>query len=162
MGKTKTAAGKIEAFLDNARLLEDAFGIVPLLYGSLGLEYLTGEDLHADDIDILIPRVILKERWMEFKDFLEKNGYTLTDEHEHTFASGGISYSYAQIEELESFAGIPPEEIATHTAEGSSFRLLSLEQYLAVYTASSQDGYRIKTREKKDFEKIAFLKRRLQ
>ena len=162
MGKTETAAGKIEAFLGNARLLGDTFGIAPLLYGSLGLEYLTGEDLRADDIDILIPRTFLKERWMEFKTFLEKNGYTLTDEHEHTFQKGGVSYSYAQIEELEAFAGIPMTEITIHTAGGVSFGLLSLRQYLAVYTASSQDGYRIKTREKKDFEKIAFLKRRLQ
>lgn len=57
---------KKEAFLENARLLWQAFGIVPLLYGSLGLEYLTGENLHADSIDILIPEVFLHDRWCEF------------------------------------------------------------------------------------------------
>ena len=44
--------GKMGLFLQNARLLSDTLGIVPLLYGSLGLEYLSGDDLAADDIDI--------------------------------------------------------------------------------------------------------------
>ena len=46
---------KFNLSLENARLLSDKFGIVPLLYGSLGLAYLTGDDLGADDIDILVP-----------------------------------------------------------------------------------------------------------
>ena len=53
---------KFNLFLENARLLSDKLGIVPLLYGSLGLEYLTGDDLGADDIDILVPRVFITER----------------------------------------------------------------------------------------------------
>ena len=49
------STSKFNLSLENARLLSDKFGIVPLLYGSLGLEYLTGDDLGADDIDILVP-----------------------------------------------------------------------------------------------------------
>ena len=41
-------SGKMEAFLENAGMLYDLMGITPLLYGSLGLQYLTGEDLSAD------------------------------------------------------------------------------------------------------------------
>lgn len=48
---------KEQAFMENADLLSQEFGIVPLMYGSLGLEYLTGENLNADDIDILIPGI---------------------------------------------------------------------------------------------------------
>ena len=72
---------KIYLFLENARLLSEEFGIVPLLYGSLGLEYLTGENLDADDIDILIPKVFLTDNWVSFKNILESNGYILIDEH---------------------------------------------------------------------------------
>ncbi|MBQ2668144.1 MAG: GTPase HflX [Clostridia bacterium] len=155
--ETELPQDKIQAFLQNAQLLQALFEITPLLYGSLGLEYLTGDDLNAEDIDILIPKTHLQEGWAEFRTMLEEDGYVLVDEHEHTFEKDGIQYSYAQIEELESFAGIPMAEIETTEKDGVPFQLLSLEQYLQVYMASSKDGYRVHTRNKKDAEKIALI-----
>ena len=155
------STNKFNLFLENARLLSDKLDIVPLLYGSLGLEYLTGDDLGADDIDILVPRVFITERWHEFKSFLEAQGYVLADEHEHTFARDGVAYSYADIEDLESFAGINTEDIELHETDGVRFLLLSLEQYLAVYQKSSKDGYRVNVRQKKDADKIRFIESKL-
>ena len=152
---------KFNLFLENARLLSDKFHIVLLLYGSLGLEYLTGDDLGADDIDILVPRVFITERWHEFKELLEAQGYALTDEHEHTFVRDGVAYSYADVEDLEPFAGINTEDIEMYEADGVSFLLLSLEQYLAVYRQSSKDGYRVNVRQKKDADKIRFIESKL-
>ena len=152
---------KFNLFLENARLLSDKFGIVPLLYGSLGLEYLTGDVLGADDIDILIPRVFITDRWYEFKALLEAQGYVLVDEHEHTFVRDGVAYSYADIEDLESFAGIRMKDIEMREADGVSFLMLSLEQYLAVYQKSSKDGYRVNVRQKKDADKIRFIESKL-
>ena len=150
---------KISAFFENARLTYDVFGIVPLMYGSLGLEYLTGKYLNADDVDILIPKSYVTDRWSEFRTALEANGYALVDEHEHEFEKDGISYAYAQIEELESFAGIHMSDIETFREGEVSYKLLSLPQYLKVYSASVRDGYRVNVREKKDAEKIAFINR---
>lgn len=158
----KNSNDKKQAFFENTKLLSDKLGITPLMYGSLGLEYLTGENLNADDIDILIPKAFITERWTEFKSVLESNGYTLIDEHEHEFEKDGVHYSYAQIEELESFADIGFSEIAAFSKEGVTYKLLSLPQYLKVYTASSKDGYRTNVREKKDFDKIAFIQKKLQ
>ena len=155
------STNKLNLFLENARLLSDKFDIVPLLYGSLGLEYLTGDDLSADDIDILVPRVFITERWHEFKALLEAQRCVLADEHEHTFVCDGVSYSYADIEDLESFAGINTEDIEMYEADGVSFLLLSLEQYLAVYRQSSKDGYRVNVRQKKDAVKIRFIESKL-
>jgi len=155
------STNKFNLFLENARLLSDKLGIVPLLYGSLGLEYLTSEALDADDIDILVPRVFITERWQEFKAVLEKQGYVLTDAHEHTFMRDGVAYSYADIEDLESFAGICAEDLETREVNGVRFLLLSLEQYLAVYRWSSMDGYRVNVRQKKDAEKIRFIESKL-
>ena len=155
------STNKFNLFIENARLLSDKFNIVPLLYGSLGLEYLTGDDLGADDIDILVPRVFITERWHEFKSFLEAQGYVLADEHEHTFARDGVAYSYADIEDLESFAGINVEDIEMREVDGVRFLLLSLEQYLAVYRQSSKDGYRVDIRQKKDADKIKFIESKL-
>ena len=155
------STNKFNLFLENARFLSDKFSMVPLLYGSLGLEYLTGDDLSADDIDILVPHVFITERWHEFKALLEAQGYVLADEHEHTFVCDGVSYSYADIEDLESFAGINTEDIEMYEADGVSFLLLSLEQYLAVYRQSSKDGYRANVRQKKDAVKIRFIESKL-
>ena len=47
------STNKFNLFIENAQFLSDKFDIVPLLYGSLGLEYLTGDALGADDIDTL-------------------------------------------------------------------------------------------------------------
>ena len=155
------STNKFNLFLENAQFLSDQFDIVPLLYGSLGLEYLTGDDLGADDIDILVPRVFITERWHEFKSLLEAKGYVLADEHEHTFVRDGVAYSYADIEDLESFAGINTEDIEMHETDGVRFLLLSLEQYLAVYQKSSKDGYRVNVRQKKDADKIRFIESKL-
>lgn len=150
---------KIDLFIENARLLEENFGIVPLLYGSLGLGFITEKDIEVDDIDVLIPRVFLNAEWQSFKAVLEDNGYVLTDEHEHTFCYNGVAYSYAEIEELEAFAGIGVSQIGVCEYNGCSFLILSAEQYLRVYQRSSEDGYRINVRKKKDAEKIEYIKR---
>ena len=155
------STNKFNLFLENARLLSEKLGIVPLLYGSLGLEYLTGDALGADDIDILVPRVFITDRWQEFKAVLEEHGYVLVDEHEHTFVRDGVAYSYADIEDLGSFAGINTEDIEMHEVDGVRFMLLTLEQYLAVYKQSSKDGYRVNVRQKKDADKIRFIESKL-
>ena len=155
------STNKLNLFLENARLLSDKFDIVPLLYGSLGLEYLTGDALGADDIDILVPRVFITDRWQEFKAVLEEHGYVLVDEHEHTFVHDSVAYSYADIEDLEAFAGICMKDIEMREADGVRFLLLSLEQYLAVYKQSSKDGYRVNVRQKKDAGKIRFIESKL-
>ena len=152
---------KLRLFLENTRLLSDTWGIVPLLYGSLGLEYLTGEALCPDDIDILIPTVFLTERWEEFQAVLEARGYVLTDRREHTFEKNGVCCAYACLEELETFAGIREAEISVVAHGGTQFRLLSGEQYQRVYTASAKDGYRADVRGKKDAEKLAVIRRYL-
>ena len=149
-------------FLENAKLLNNEFEIIPLMYGSLGLEYITNQNLNSDDIDILIPNIFLNEQWDKFKDFLIGNRYVLIDEHEHTFQKDGSFYSYASIEELEDFAKICLTDIECKRDFGARFRVLSLEQYLKVYTASSKDGYRINVRKKKDTDKISFIKKLLK
>ena len=155
------STNKFNLFLENAQLLSDKFDIVSLLYGSLGLEYLTDDALGVDDIDILVPRVFITERWHEFKALLEAQGYVLVDEHEHTFVRDSVAFSYADIEDLEYFVGINTEDIEMHEADGVRFLLLSLEQYLAVYRQSSKDGYRVDIRQKKDADKIKFIESKL-
>lgn len=152
---------KICLFFNHTAFLNRQFGIVPLMYGSLGLEYLTTVDLNADDIDILIPETFLNERWNEFQMALETEGYVLTDVSEHTFEKDGVSYSFAGIENLTPFAGIAMDEIEVRKKGDVTFRLLTLTQYLTVYLASEKDGYRVHERGKKDCEKIELIRKRI-
>ncbi len=152
---------KKSLFFENAKLLNKMFNITPLMYGSLGVEYIIGECLDADDIDILIPEIFIKELWNEFVDKLENEGYQLYDEREHTFKKDDVCYSYASIEELETFANIKLSNILEHSECNTKFKVLSPEQYLKVYTASLKDGYRINVRKKKDEEKIEIIRRHL-
>ena len=148
--------------MKNAETLNKKFNIVTLLYGSLGLEVLTNTSLNADDIDILIPQVLVTgDRWTEFCLFMESNGYVLIDEHEHTFRKDGVDYSYASVEGLKDFAGIDVCDIEIRNISGTKFMLLSLEQYLKVYQKSSQDGYRMNVKEKQDDQKIEFIKQQI-
>ena len=154
---------KYEGFLNNAQELNKKFGIVPLLYGSLGLEILTKTNLGSKDIDILIPEVFVKgTRWEEFRMYLENNGYVLIDLHEHTFVKDNIEYSYASIENLKEFAGINVEDIHNYQEKNAKYLLLTLEQYLKVYKKSSQDGYRVNKKEKQDGKKIKFIEEQIR
>ena len=45
--------------------------------------------------------------------------------------------------------------------EDITFRLPSLEQYLSIYKASSQDSYRNEQNNNKDFKKIEWLEKHL-
>lgn len=153
---------KYMCFLRNTKELSDSFGFLSLLYGSLGLEVLTGESLSSDDIDILIPNYYVNgDGWELFRSTLEYLGYDLIDLHEHTFQKNGICYSYASIENLKGFAGIGIEEISKVSDQGVEYLLLNLEQYLRVYEKSSQDGYRVNKKNKQDNKKIEFIKEKL-
>ena len=154
---------KYIGFLKNAQELNKKFGIVPLLYGSLGLEVLTNSSLNSDDIDILIPERFVKgQDWNNFREYLENNNYVLIDEHEHTFRKDNIDYSYASIENLKEFADINIEEIPNYEDNDSKFLILTLEQYLKVYKKSAQDGYRVNKKEKQDGQKIKFIEEQIQ
>ncbi len=154
---------KYQAFLNNAEELSEKYSFIPLLYGSLGLEILTGDDLSSDDIDILIPEVYIKgNKWEEFREYLESLGYKLIDLHEHTFEKKKIHFSYATIENLEEFTGIGEGEIEIRADLGIKYMLLNLSQYLRVYEASSKDGYRQNKKENADLEKIKFIKSKMK
>ena len=119
----------------------------------------SGGQISADDIDVLLTETWLSEQWSAFQTLLQAEDWRLIDAHEHTFEKRGVHCSFAALEELETFAGVPIPEIETRTESGAKYRLLSVKQYLAVYKASAKDGYRVNTRGKKDAEKIALLEK---
>lgn len=152
---------KKQAFLSVAARLNQALHILPLLYGSLGLEQRLQTDLEAEDIDILIPEVYLHEKWDPLVALMEESGYVLYDLHEHAFEKAGIRVAFASIEDLTPFAGVDLTGIPVMEEAGVRYSLLTLQDYLKVYTASSQDGYRKNTKHKNDGQKIHLIKKAL-
>ena len=144
-------------FLHIAELLNKKLNIIPLLFGSLGLEQRLHTNLNADDIDILIPEIFLNEKWNSIVTIMKDNGYVLYDLHEHAFEKSDLSVAFASIENLTPFAGVDLSRILVVEETGIRYYLLNLQDYLKVYIASSKDGYRKNTKNKKDEEKIELI-----
>ena len=144
---------KKKEFIHIAKLLNDKLNIVPLLFGSLGLEQRLNRNLNADDIDVLIPEIFLNERWDSIVALMNDAGYTLYDLHEHAFEKSGLSVAFAAIESLTPFAGVDLKQIPVIDEEDVRYYLLDLHDYLKVYTASAKDGYRKNVKNKHDEKK---------
>lgn len=152
---------KKKEFLCVAELLNKKLDIVPLLFGSLGLEQRLHASLNAEDIDVLIPEAFLNEEWNSVVDVMNDLGYVLYDLHEHAFEKSGLSIAFASIESLTPFAGIELADIPVIEETGVCYYLLDLQDYLKVYRASSNDGYRKNVKNKKDEQKINLISRAL-
>ena len=152
---------KRKEFLHIAEELNKTLDITPLLFGSLGLEQRLHASLNADDIDVLIPEAFLNDKWDGIVALMSDNGYILYDLHEHAFEKSGISVAFASIESLTPFAGVDIAHIPVIEESGVRYYLLSLEDYLKVYTASSKDGYRKNQKNKNDEAKIRLIKEAL-
>ncbi len=152
---------KHEAFLHIAGLLNTKLHIIPLLFGSLGLEKRLNTDLQADDIDILIPESFITDDWDRLFSFMAADGYMLFDIEEHAFKKADICAAFASIENLTPFAGIDLQQIPLLTENGVRYYLLTLADYLKVYEASAKDGYRKNVKHKQDQQKIDLIKKAL-
>ncbi|WP_428242724.1 hypothetical protein [Gynuella sp.] len=134
---------KFEVLLEIAEKLNQDIGSVPVLYGSLGLSRAIEVDLQTDDIDILIEDCIFSERLSYIHGLMEELGFTLTDPEENEFRRGTTKVGIASDGDMLSFSGVDPLSLAVESS-AAKFRVLSPEQYLATYKASSLDGYRKK------------------
>ena len=127
--------------------------IIPLLYGSLGLEQQLKIDLYPDDIDILIPKIWLNKNWQDLRFIMNKNGYYLFDKHEHSFKKNYI-IAFAPIEQfIDKFT---VNNISQKIEDNCKFYELSLEDYLKVYNKFMDDEYRINKKDR-DQEKIKLI-----
>lgn len=150
---------KFELFLEITALLNKRFNVVPVLYGSLGLNRAIGEFCESSDVDVLIPKVYLKETWGEFRNFIEGHGFVLKDEHEHEFERSGLLLAFGKEEELKTFAGIDYATLTLENIGETRFKVLNPPQYLQVYELMRRDKYRVEKRGKQDLDKIERIKK---
>lgn len=161
---------KYRAFLEIAAKLNKN-NILPLLMGSLGLEFVTGENWNPKDIDIHVngdprgwaaPDEQRIYQWSTIKSVMNELGYQLVNLHEHEFLRRDITVEFGVIDTLSDFAGIQPVDLDLVKKGDCSFLVPTIEQYLKIYNASSEDSYRNEQNNDKDFEKIEYLKAHLK
>ncbi|MGF3104022.1 phosphoribosylanthranilate isomerase [Rossellomorea sp. DUT-2] len=157
---------KFNEFIEVARRL-NGIGITPLLIGSVGLEVVTEKSWDAQDLDIHVPGdkrgwevppETSIHNWNDIVKVMNSKGYTLIDLHEHEFSKDGLSVEFGIIDTLPDFAGVRLEDLEMHQKGEVKYYLLSPEQYLRVYEASSKDSYRADQNNHKDMGKIEYLK----
>lgn len=157
---TENNKEKYIEFLNIVKVLNQN-SIVPLLFGSLGLVQRLNAEYEVDDIDILVQEKFINDEWHKLKFIIESQGYILEDLHEHQFRKNGIKIAFASMESLTPFAGVNLNDIELKVDNEVKYYLLNLEQYLAVYTASSKDSYRRNKNNDKDFDKIELINKAL-
>jgi len=144
-------------FLRITGYLNTKLDITPVLYGSLGLQEVSGISLDPQDIDILVPLSWLRGEWSVLKDTLEELGYVLFDSREHEFRKGDVKAAFAFEEDLWEFAGVDYRNLEVCENERFRYRKLSLSDFFSVYKASVKDGYRRTKNNNKDLRKIELL-----
>ncbi len=153
---------KFNDFIRVTKIL-NKWGITPVLYGSLGLYQIIEPLNPVDDIDYLIPETYLKDRWLDFKGYLESMGFRMDDEHEHEFSHKEIEgwIAFGSLEESKQHSGLTIEKLTPVDKQGARFYVLDASQYLRAYEASLKDNYRKERKGDADNQKIAALKKYL-
>jgi hypothetical protein len=150
-----------DEFIEITKSLNKDLNIIPVLYGSLGLEKVTGVEFSPQDIDILVPLTFLEEKWVILKSLLENLGYELIDLHEHEFKKDNVKIGISYYEDLKKFANIDYNTLMKNEDNGATYRTLSISEYLKVYNRSLLDGYRRTKNNNKDQSKIKILNKLL-
>lgn len=146
-----------DEFLNIAKTLNKELDIIPVLYGSLGLQKVTKVDFSPKDIDILVPLSYLNEKWNILKTVIEKLGYELIDLHEHEFRKNKIQIGIAYVEDLKPFADVDYKNLEVVEAHEAKYYTLTVLDYLKVYNKSLLDGYRRTKNNNKDQYKLKIL-----
>lgn len=146
---------KFRDFIKVAKILNNK-GIIPVMYGSLGLYQIIEPQNEINDIDFLIPEIWLKDKWKEFKEYLESHQFRMDDEHEHEFSHPEIEgfVAFGSIEESKTHSGLKKEELSLADFKGVKYLTLNAEQYLSAYKSSLKDSYRQKKKGDADIRKI--------
>jgi len=123
---------KFPAFLNIAKVLNEV-GIIPALYGSLGLYRIIGQIDEIDDIDIIIPNIYLGAEFPELVKIMESIGYHQDKVFPHEFTKGDGQIGFEPESDLNESIGKTLDDLKLTELDGVKFRELSEGEYLMVY-----------------------------
>lgn len=130
--------------------------IKPVIYGSFGVATYLGDFKDFEDIDILVEDEFLNNKWGEFRKLFESRGFNLANEKEHEFEFNAKKVGFASKNILIRDKIINDYSELVQFKDKDAFTLTPGD-FLKAYKFSVKDGYRIKTRGKKDKDIIERL-----
>jgi len=129
---------KFKTFLEIVEVL-NKHGIIPTLYGSLGLYRLIGQLDEIDDIDIVISEIYAKGKLNELINIMEGIGYKQDKTFPHEFFKDKEQIGFELEEELKKFAGVDLSNYKATKVNNAEFRELSLDDYLKFYSKALKE-----------------------
>lgn len=123
-------------------------GIDTILYGSLGVSSYLGNFREFDDIDLLIDKEFLGNKWEFLKGLMNSHGFRLENEKEHEFIDNkSVKVAFAAKDVLVDDNICDPKlDVVEIENEGIKIKTLNVKGFLNAYTFSSADGYRFEKR----------------
>lgn len=127
---------KLNLFLEIAKVLNKN-GIIPTIYGSLGLYRLVDQTDDVSDIDILIPAkyAYIGEKLSELVNIMNEMGFKQEASYPNEFFKDGENVEFGLEEELKEFIDIDITRYDPIKFNGAEFRELSVDDYLKIYKA---------------------------
>jgi len=144
---------KLEVFFEIAGCFNEKLDSVPVLYGSLGLCMVLGNELVTEDIDLLLEHQIFSRQNNKIRVLMESMGFNCTCLEENEYQRGVLKVGISHDGDMIEFSGVNPSALAVVKIP-VKHRVLNTQEYLKTYKASSLDGYRREKRQKNDAEKI--------
>lgn len=127
--------------------------IKPVIYGSFGVSYYLGNFKQFGDIDLLVEDGYIDDNWGEFNTFLSSNRFVLINKREHEFLFENLKIGFAKKSILLKDGIIEDYTELVNFGKVDAYTLRP-EHFLAAYSFSLKDGYRLADRLKKDQEII--------
>ena len=152
---------KLQAFCEIAGLFNYELDSTPILYGSLGLAQHIPHAFDQSDIDMLVEQRIFDIEVERLPKMMASIGFRLVNIREQDYVRSSLRVGIASDGDLFDFAGIDPQILAVESVLSCQYRVLSLNDYLRAYEASSLDGYRKDAREKNDRRKLELIREEL-
>jgi len=150
-----------KTLIEVAQILNEKFQVIPLLYGSFALEEVLDKDYQAHDIDLLIPKEVLKNK-IELIEAFVMNGFTYFNQEVLTFEKNGIEIEISNLEEWIKNSNWDIEENTLIHQDKIQYQLLSARNLEKLYQFLISDKRRSKEKKQKDQEKLNDLKKFLE
>src|SRR5215471_4469262 len=128
---------KFNTFLEVAKWLNQ-HGIIPIIYGSLGLYRHIEQIDEIEDIDIVVPTSWLQDKFPELINMMQAIGYTQDTTFPHEFTQEATRVGFEPDADL-SDCGVKVTDLSISKVDGVEFKELRAEDYLFVYRRTLEE-----------------------
>jgi len=139
-----------------AMILNKEFQTKPILYASFALEKVLGKGFDAHDIDLFIPRDLLKKK-NELISAFKKSGFDYIETEVLTFKKHEIEVEFADKEKWFPICGLKENGIHLRSSSQGQYFMLDADNLLHLYKHLSTLTNRSEDKRKKDLSKIKGL-----